>query len=251
MLDQVWMQLRGRTVEARGPITFTALIPDDDAIELDEVDDAPRAGDVLSGYACIIDYVDSKGRASQRRVSFIRYERAKGADYIRAHCHERRAMRCFRLDRIAEVYDIQTGEVIGVDAAFGHVAPDRVESAPLGWGLAVRARADLTAGLNVLTFLARCDREWHPMEEDTIESFVTGWWLRRELRHEPPIEDILRHAERLRPDAETFFGALLRTHDCPALAAMLPDYIQLVIEADDRITSEEAFWAGKAAAYLS
>lgn len=242
MLNEFWRLVRGHAVRIAVPGDLRIFMQGDDD-DLSSSDDAPPPrSEAVSGLGLIIDYRDSKGRQSCRRVTCQRLEQAGAITYLRAWCHERGAGRQFRIDHIETLYDVETGEVIADPAFFERYRIDESRQSGLTWGLSVRRRADLIGGINVLVFIARCDREWHPLETNAIEGFITSLWLRREYPGDIPIADILAHAKRLRPDAESFYGALQRCLDTPDLARTIRRHIAAVIDADGRIAPEEVYW---------
>jgi len=246
MLTDLWLTITGRVARAPRPAHLTVTLPDEDSADtiVAEIRSPPEfeAGPI-AGFACIITYSDARGRSSERRVTCQRLDRAASQIYLYAYCHERAAVRQFRLDRIIAVIDLHTGEVEDEPARFfERFTVDREQSTKLGWGLSVRKRADLVAGLNALVFMARCDREWHPLEREALEAFIASYWLRAELPGEPPLDEIMAHADRLAPDAETFYVSLMRCGDNPVLARMIRRHIQAVVEADGRIAAEEFHW---------
>ncbi|MCY1707306.1 WYL domain-containing protein [Pannonibacter sp. SL95] len=97
-------------------IALMAAPPPPRAIRLpmaddDEDDDARADLGHAEGQSFAIDYVNAKGEASTRRITVwaIR-EGADGTPLLYARCHERKAMRSFRVDRIACCIDYD-GEV--------------------------------------------------------------------------------------------------------------------------------------------
>lgn len=242
MLHDLWHALRGKRVEAKPPQGFEAIVPPDDLDEEALVEEAPKAATVLSGFACIIDYRDSSGRVSCRRVTFQRLEDAGPFRYLRAYCHEREAIRQFRLDRITAASDIETGEEIDLVGLLYSLSSDHQQSSRPGWGLCPRDRADLIAGINTMVFVARCDKEWHSLEEEAVESFITSCWLRCGFDAELPLDDLLAYANKLRPDAEAFYSALLRAAERPELKQIIQRNIAAVIDADGKVAPEEFYW---------
>ncbi len=249
MLEQLWTAVQGRRESIPTPASLKVdiqLVDDPETL----VEDSPfPLGDLdtVSGFSCIIAYVDSKARASQRRITCIRIEKAGERTYLRAYCHERNANRQFRLDSIQDVFDARTGELlaaVGWDF-FNGFAVDHEQASRFGWGLPVRKSADLVAGLNALVFVARCDNQFHETERDAIERFVASFWLRMEAAGEPPMEDILTHVQRMSPDPEAFYLALARCSTNPPLCRMIRSHIRNVIDADGVIRAEEFYW-GKA-----
>ncbi|QCO07564.1 WYL domain-containing protein [Azospirillum argentinense] len=82
-------------------------VDDPDEILADEADDLTSA---LAGVTIAIEYIDSKGAASRRRISIRKFSHDGKSMHLQAYCLERRALRCFRVDRIRAVIDLD-GEV--------------------------------------------------------------------------------------------------------------------------------------------
>lgn len=107
--------LRRRATQVRppepapAPGTTVGIAVDDDLSE-DMEPTSPGYG--ASGMAMQIRYRDSRGRGSMRRISVISVGGAESGFLLRAFCHERRAPRSFRSDRIEEAIDLATGEII-------------------------------------------------------------------------------------------------------------------------------------------
>ena len=83
----------------------------------------PVPSDPLADMTCIIRYVDGWGDQSTRRITIALVERRAYAVLIEAYCHERRAARTFRLDRVQECWDSGTGEVIDLASLIDSVVP--------------------------------------------------------------------------------------------------------------------------------
>ncbi|WP_291295840.1 WYL domain-containing protein [Elioraea sp.] len=72
-------------------------------------------------------YRDANGAETDRRVTVRNVLGRDGAaTHINGRCHDRRASRSFRLDRIAELQDEETGEVLATTAAIEAWATDLV-----------------------------------------------------------------------------------------------------------------------------
>src|SRR6185503_13967184 len=202
MLQQLWSDIRGLFVRAPSPSHFAPRLPraDPPAMHVDLQAPPDYVGSLISGFLCVIAYRDAKGQQSVRRITCQQIISAGGHAYLNAFCHERRARRQFRVDRIAQLIDIHTGEVTDDPGRFlASFAIDRKTASGLSWGLSVRQKADLVAGLNAMVFMGRCDKEWHPLERSALERFVASFWIQSELRGDAPLGDILDHAERLTP----------------------------------------------------
>jgi hypothetical protein len=96
-------------VEARPlqqPIKPIVIPPQDDEID----SDADPLGSA-EGQSFMIEYVDSKGQSSRRRITVYDIVGGRaGIPCLRARCHERNATRQFRVDRIRCCIDFD-GEV--------------------------------------------------------------------------------------------------------------------------------------------
>ncbi|WP_143598921.1 WYL domain-containing protein [Pseudothioclava arenosa] len=64
----------------------------------------------IEPFFLMIDYTDAQGNPSCRRVTMRVIEERHGLYYLQAFCHERQAMRSFRVDRISDIIS-QDGEV--------------------------------------------------------------------------------------------------------------------------------------------
>lgn len=170
--------------------------------------------DDFAGLAFLLDYVDAKGDSSRRRITVQAIEARYGQSYIRAFCHERRASRSFRADRIRSITDLRDGQTYDDALAYlRHLAGDRVPSTagqqpPDGQD---RAFGRCRDGIRILMFLARCDGHVHPRELDIVRDYCRDrtenerWGkLNYELAH------LIEYASRQVPDAETFRRCLER-----------------------------------------
>lgn len=237
-----------RIAGAKSPPDWTPSLPDQE--------DEPPAEAVpelsIAGHSCIVTYIDSRGRPSTRQLTCTRLEDMQGVQYLFAWCMHRKAHRRFRLDRIAEVSDAVSGETLGDGPGyFGRFGAWHVQDSPYHWGLSPRVYADLRAGLIVLMFMARCDGAVHEAELDVVEQLATAFWLRCETLAELPLHDILREADRLAPDSESFFVALERARQSPMLARIIMPYMERVMVADGRLHAHELHWMRAATEYLA
>lgn len=66
-----------------------------------------------------------------------------------------------------------------------------------------------------------------------------------EYRGDPDIGSILAHTDRLAPDAETFWIAMHRCANTPALLDLLRRSARDVVEADGVIAPEEFYWGSR------
>ncbi len=207
-------------------------LTEDDDIE-DEIN-ASIAQDV--GAAYFITYIKSNNASSKRRISVKKVSKnAKGNIMLNCYCHERKAFRSFRADRIQEAIDLATGEVI-VDflqalnnATGSHIATDR--EAPSVTALAL---SKCKHALNILVFLGRCDDRLHPFEIDIIAQYLMNQFFDANLIE----QEIYDHLNRLYPDHETYISSIEHVHKHENLPRLMRFACQM-IQADEIITDEE------------
>lgn len=228
------------------PTTCKIVLPEEDDFDsrCPVKPDTETAGhEAITGSQIVIEYRDGKGQQSTRRITCRRIETRGGVRYLSAFCLERNALRAFRADRIVAIIDPATGEVHSPGTVWLLRFSDDETSAS-GWrfGLSPQQFSHLTAGLNVLTFLARCDGNWHELEREAVEQFAAIWWMRAEVRAEFDIDAIGRHATRLGPDPETFALAVEHCGADPVLRRIIAQHAAAVIDADGRHHPKELYW---------
>lgn len=200
----------------------------------------------ISGVPCILIYEDAKRQRSERLVTCQRYDLHNESPYLWAFCHTRTAVRQFKIDRIIEVFDPESGDAYAsVSNFFDQFSFDQIHKSKPGWGLNVTQKADFSALLNANVFMAKCDKEFHRLERSSLENVITKYWLRFEVRHEPDFESIMKHADKLAPDSETFWVALHRIAEDPQLIRILKETAVDMIEADGVFAKEEFYWGSK------
>lgn len=244
----IWQEIVGKfvrpTVHPSRTVDFQLVAFDDD--DSDFSGSSIDSVEPIAGLAVVIEYGNAKGEKATRLITCRRLDVHGELRYISAFCHSREALRKFRVDRISEVFDHQSGESLGnAFSFFEKFSPDGIERSPMGFGLSVKRRADLMALLNALVFVARCDQEYHPLERSVLDKLLTRFWLRLELSGEPDEAAILRLADRLAPDAETFWVSIQRLAADQRLAKILLEGAKEVIAADGMMTKEEFYWGSK------
>lgn len=118
----------------RFPDGLAAKLPDEDAAdEIPEKSETDSRLGFAEGQTFAIEYEDAKGDLSERRISVLSI--TKGANHIpclMAMCHERQAVRQFRIDRVLTIIDLD-GEIhepptdflvenFGMDPAFAEAS---------------------------------------------------------------------------------------------------------------------------------
>lgn len=149
----------------------------------------------------LIDYIDGKGRHSRRRITLRAIVVGPNGPVLHAICHEKKAFRAFRCDRIDCFINHDDGEIIETSAFFRDILLVDLEAlAPVETGdylaprepgptpassavIAAREmREMLRAPLSLLVLAATADNDFHPEEldvicrwvEDEVDHLVTG-----------------------------------------------------------------------------
>jgi hypothetical protein len=192
-----------------GPVGFVAKLPAEDDIESR---DKISLGDA-EGQSFIIEYVDSRGRSSTRRVTVWSIEAgAGGMPCLYAKCHERQAMRQFRVDRIRSCADydgvVHEDVMAFLSECFGiQIAVSTAEAAPVDrWA---NVLATVRADAVLLACVSHSDGHAHVLEAEFICDYL-AFVAERQIG---PLTDteivaLHRHVKRLRPSEDMIGRAL-------------------------------------------
>lgn len=238
LLEQLGTILGGRQVVPPVPEGRVVVLPVADREEPAEAADDRGEPPAL---ALFISYVDAAGAASQRRIT-VRQLIGTPPETVLAFCHERRAPRHFRIDRISEAIDPVTGEVLAGDAIVAALSGAGFEAVDPAMRRAV----------NVLVFLMRCDGHEHPAEWEAVDQALASFILRfggDDADH----ERLMRMARQVAPNAEDFLIGLrsfASSNAAPQLAQWLQRSVAAVVDADGRHTEEEFAWLSRVREFL-
>lgn len=158
-------------VTPKAPVApdFCQALPDHDD-EHDESDEEYLDESDLQGQSFVIDYCDSSGEVSTRRVTVRKLERTTdGCLCIKTFCWERKAARAFRADRILTLRHVtDLTPILNPAAFFEQYMHDGID------GEAAALLKRVRPGLRVLLYLARCDGTVHPSENDVMRQYVSA-----------------------------------------------------------------------------
>lgn len=215
-------------VEPPMPNGFLAALPTDDALP----SDVQGMTETLAGVAMAMEYVDSKGAESRRRVIVRKViQSSAGSTVLRCFCCERKAMRDFRADRIRALVSITTGEVrTDIMATLSSLAITKPIVSEL------QALRPLAPELTLLVHLARADGDFELEERGAIIDFI-GEAVNGIDTGSPKIVD---HVSRLYPNADMMAESL-------SAAAIMPEprrlrlerHLRAVCDADGELENEE------------
>lgn len=188
--------LRGRTPAETSPppvinLTAAARAHNADHIVLAEID-APEPEQAIAGrryilepYFWMIEYTDSDGVFSRRRITMRNVIDDGRTQILHALCHERHALRSFRVDRISSLIS-QDGEVEAATPWFADILaisdwePIEIKAKSTQRTAAYQPaispytalRREITPALTVLIAAARSDDYLHPKEVTRILRFA-------------------------------------------------------------------------------
>lgn len=192
--------------------------------------------DDSASWTGFLQYVDAEGRPSARRFTFRSLIWNNRVTHALGYCHERRAARTLFVDSIVELMCVETGEVLDPRA---HIEQLRLSGA-LGAG-----DADLDDLGRIPTFLARCDGDYHALEQAALTAAIERYCLRCD-GSDAMIEAAIKGCGRLAPDASDMVRSirrLSRSANGSKVARLALDAGAAIIDADGRHAPEEVEWA--------
>lgn len=218
------------------PPRAPGLVPDISASEtLDEEEAGQRLVADLLGTVVGIAYRDAAGAESRRQVTVRRVAvSGGGAVLLHCFCHERRAPRAFRADRIAHLWDIRTGEVKDdVAAALRRRYLPMLDGVESALSIFVREAAPEIA---MLSFLGRADGSF-ALEERSV---VLDYLGERGRLSAGGVDWLSGYLGRQYPEPATFADALKRTRMwTPEHRRRFSAALRALADADGELSAEE------------
>ena len=192
--------------------------------------------DESASTTAFITYTNDKGEDSARTITFRRIQGNFGKpERVYAHCHVSEMSKSFRLDRMTSMVCTVTGEEL-----------DPVEHciALHNSGALKIEDVVLTRMIRVVTFMARCDGEFHSLEKGALADTI-GRYMRYFGGDDAAYECAVKEAPRVAPSGEDFLKALrylTRAPDAKALCGFALDACAEMVDADGRMADEEIRW---------
>lgn len=227
----------GKSVPVPLPVWCRPSVPD-----IEEVVEV-KARDASSSWAGFVRYTDAGGIVTERRIVCRSISGYGCAETVTAWCCERKANRTFRIDRIAELVCLETGEVIEPTEHF--------EQLRLHGALKVSDKSLNDLG-RVLVFMSRCDGSLHPLEADAIEELLERYLLRFG-GDDRMLSSAMANIGKITPDGDDFVASLGRFEKHPQarqLSRLVLDGIGKVSYADGKLHGQEIEWSDLAGEYL-
>lgn len=192
--------------------------------------------DETSSWACQIRYLNDKGEESERTITCKRLHGYGGITHIDAFCHSRERPRSFRIDRILDLIDIETGEVLHAESHF--------EMLGTAGALPFEDKG-FTAFVQIATFMAKCDGHYHPMEVEALEAAITAYVIRFG-GDDAQIEQAMARLPRIAPDGADVAKAVKRLKVSPIggrVSRLILDHCGQIMDADGAHHPQEMAWA--------
>lgn len=202
----------------------------------DMVDTEIVERDDTSSWSCQILYRNDRGEESERTITCKRLYGYGGVTHVDAFCHSRERPRSFRIDHILELFDIKTGELLHAESHF--------EMLRTVGALPFEDRG-FSAFVQIATFMAKCDGEYHPMEVDALEAAVTAYALRFG-GDDRQIAVAMDCIPRIAPDGVDVAKAVKRLKASPIggrVSRLILDHCGQIMNADGRHHAQEVAWA--------
>lgn len=230
---QVGDAIGGKRVVPAVPAGRTVFIP---AREPSDPGPAQQPGAQTEPLAFFIEYRDASGGLSARRVT-VKQVIGIPPHMLLCYCHERRAPRHFRVDRIATIAHPETGEVLPLADLLPALSASGLAAIPM----------ELKRAINALVFLMRCDGYEHPAEWEAVDQALASWVL-RSGGDDAQYELACAMARQVAPDGDDFLLALrwfAKSEQNKAFAQWLRRSIAAVIDADGELSEEEIMWVSE------
>ncbi len=239
-LDSLAAIIAGKRVVPSMPVGESVVISDYDAT--DEVDSQTSENSTDgAALALFIEYVDGEGQRTRRRVT-VRQLIGQPPDMVLAYCHERRAARHFRIDRIVEAIHPETGEILaGAEillalqgAGFSPIDP------------VVRRM------VNAMGFIMRCDGQAHAAEWEAIDDAL-AFWICRNGGDDAEHQAAMQMARQVAPDHTDFMIAMrsmVASKQVRQLAPFMQRALGSVMDADGVLHANEVGWAREIDGFL-
>jgi len=205
------------------------------SVPFDEDSIPPPERDESSSHVVEMAYTNAKGEQSFRRLICRKIEGHGSAELVSGYCCQTEQYKTFRIDRISELSDYHTGELLDPFSHFSHLR--------LTGAMMVGDKV-MTALARALVFLAKCDGEYHPMEEAAIEAALVAYVIRFG-GSDLALEKAVANNHKLAPDGHDFvrcMGKFSKHPDKSALARLVLDHMGLVSDADGKQADEEFSW---------
>lgn len=229
-----WDRLEARPHHRSRPSSPKQTPPID---EEEEPSIPPIRGPIDNPFTFDIRYRDAYNRNTHRRINI---ENADALGYITAWCYGRDARRTFRADRIREMVDPRTGEVIPTPLAHIHTIFE-TEFAPGTDFKSVLQRA--TPGLKALIWIARGDNMISPRETEILLDYMAARSrLRKPASYVPQWNPRLaaRAIHDAKPTLEDASDGIRAILGKTAEEALLRSYVQKIVMASGEIETNAA-----------
>jgi hypothetical protein len=191
-------------------------------------------GIAMPGLRLGVDYLDANGNKSRRSIRVFRLVKQEFGYHIFGVCELRHEFRLFRSDRMSELIDWRTGEIVADPTLY----LDELAQAAIATGVDIWET--INSGITVLTAMVAIDRVIYDEEVEAVIAFVSEAALESGVAvGDETVSQIRQAVLSACPTVEMVRQALRQVKTFPSVARLLKRAIRDVIERDDSITEEE------------
>ncbi len=222
------------------PKGFVMAGPAVDALDDDQDWDDTRVAEDIDGLVMAVEYIDTGGELSSRMIT-CRAIKPEPPGYLRAFCHLRDTYCTFRIDRIKQIREIETSEILEGNEILSFLAPyidfavekkkaENQRNLQRHVGPAVR----------VLVYLAASDGHIHDTERRVIIDYVSSESQR--LLPDQPFDRTAtgRWIDHLKPSSSAAWNSVIRLADDEEQFTEFAKTMIELVQADGKIDADEA-----------
>lgn len=174
-----------------------------------------------------------------RPVTLLRFYNTNDSTYfVGGRCHIRKQYRTFRVDRIARLVDLQTGEVIDSPLEYllqNFALTENPNSKSLKTDFQKKL-LDIQYDLQLLAYVGWCDGSFSDAEQLTCLAFIRESIGRLSMEDEDSAMDFI---QKINPDSISFLSATQKVFSNQLRKERMLKYANRLVQSDDEITADE------------
>jgi hypothetical protein len=174
-----------------------------------------------------------------RPVTLLRFYNTNDSTYfIGRRCHVRKKYRTFRVDRISQLVDLQTGEVIDNPLEYllqNFILTENPNNKNLKSDFQQKL-LDLQYDLQLLAYVGWCDGSFSDPEQLACLAFIRESIGRLSMEDE---DNAMVFIQKINPDSISFLSAAQKVFTSAARKERVIKFANRLVQSDDEITADE------------
>lgn len=222
------------------PEGFVMSGPDVDAMDDDQDWDDGVVAEDIDGLVMAIEYIDTDGGLSSRMIT-CRAIKPEPPGYLRAYCHLRDSYCTFRIDKIKEIREIESSEILQGKEILTFLAPYIDFAVEKKKAEAQRTlQREVGPAVRVLVYLAASDGHIHGTERRVILDYVA--MEAKRILPDQPFDEIAtgRWIDHLKPSSSAAWNSVIRLADDDDQFSEFAKTMIELVQADGKIDADEA-----------